>query len=121
MLVLWGSSNPCNPEDPSEIIFDPGPDYAYCNVDRNVRNHETNYLLPSRESPSMGITAFVVYTERPITEIMIRKLLIIPARTLASFTRRIEEVLCAPWQDILWLRFNFFRFLRIPISFNLRY
>ena len=103
MLMLWDSSNPCIPEDPPGIIFEPGPNYVYSSVDRNTRNHEMNHVLPFRESSSMGITAFVAYTEHPITKMMTRRVLVIPVRTLAGFARRIGEVAYVPWQD--WLHF----------------
>ena len=104
MLMLWDSSNPCKPKDPPGIMFEPGPDYVYSNVDRHTRNHEVNHALPFCESPSMGIAAFVAYAENHITRMMIRRLLIIPVKTLASFARRIgEDTTYVPWQD--WLHF----------------
>lgn len=86
-------------------MFEPGPDYVYSNVDRHTRNHEVNHALPFCESPSMGIAAFVAYAENHITRMMIRRLLIIPVKTLASFTHRIGEdtTTYIPWQD--WLHF----------------
>jgi hypothetical protein len=103
MLILWDSSNPFNPGDLHGVIFELGPNYVYSNVDRNTRNHETNHVLPFRESPSTGIIAFVAYTEHPITKAMTRKVLVIPVRILANFARRIGEVAYVPWQD--WLHF----------------
>lgn len=103
MLMLWDSSNPCNPVDPPGILFEPGPNYVYSNVDRNTRNHETNHVLPFRESLSMGITAFVAHTEHPVTKMVIRRVLIIPVKTLVGFARRIGEITYVPWQD--WLHF----------------
>ena len=102
-LMLWDSFHPRNPEDPPGIIFEPGPDYIYSSVDRNTHNHEMNHVLPFRENHSMGITAFVAYTEHPITKTMTRRVLVIPVRILTSFARRIREGAYVPWQD--WLHF----------------
>ena len=99
MLMLWDSSNPCNPEDLPGTIFERGPNYVYSNVDWNTRSHETNHVLPFREISSMGITAFVAYTQHPITKTMTRRLLTIPVKTLASSAHRIGEVVYVSWQD----------------------
>lgn len=50
MLMLWDSSNPCNPEDLPGIIFEPGQNYVYSHVDLRTHSHETNHVLPFRES-----------------------------------------------------------------------
>lgn len=100
MLMLWDSSDTHTPRDPPGLIFEPGPDYVYSSVDQSTSNHETNHALPFRGSPSTGIAGFVVYVDNPIAKMTIRRVLIVPVRTLVSFSRRIGTV---PWQD--WLHF----------------
>jgi len=97
--MLWNSSYSCNPEGLAGIVFEPGPIYVYSNVYRDARSHETNHVLPFRESHSMGITAFVAYTEQPVTKMMTKRVLTISVRTLVSFAHRIGEALYIPWQD----------------------
>jgi len=109
-LMLWDSSNPHNPKDPPGIIFEPGPNSIYSDVHRNARNHETNHVLPFRECPSMGIIALVAHTKHPITGTTIRRTLVIPVGTLASFARRIGEAAYVPWE--VWSRFA------VPIELN---
>jgi len=86
-------------QDPPGLIFEPGPDHVYSNVDRSVRNYETNHTLPFHECPSMGIVGFVARVGHPVTKLMIRKALILPVKTLASFARRIGTTSYVPWRE----------------------
>lgn len=97
MLMLWDSSKVHTSRDPPGMVFQLGPNYVDDDMGPAIRNHEMNHILPFRESPSMGVVGLVVY-KKP----MIRSVLIIPVRTLASFVPGTRATY-VPWQN--WLHF----------------
>ena len=97
--TLWDSAGTRNPQDLPGLVFELGPDYGLGNnEDRDT--HEMNHVLPFRESSSMSITGFMVYTKHSTVT---KKLLIIPVRNLISFACRMGTTTYVPWQD--WLHF----------------
>jgi hypothetical protein len=99
--TLWDSTGTHNPQVSSGLVFELGPDYILdINEDRDTHNHETNHTLPFRESDSMSITGFMVYTKHST---MTKQLLIFRVRDLVGFADKIGTVAHVPWQD--WLHF----------------
>jgi len=99
MLMLWDSSNDYNIQDSPGLMFDPGPNHRIEVIHRNHRNYGTSHDLPFRGSAPLGIAAFTTYgPTKTATQVMI-----IPVRTLVSFTHLIGKVEHVPWQD--WHQF----------------
>jgi hypothetical protein len=109
--ALWDSTSTLNPQVQPGLVFELGPDYSLkSNHDWDAHDHEMNHALPFRESPSMGITGFTVFTKHSTTA---KQLLIFQVRDIVSFAHRIGTIPYVPWQD--WLHFA--TPIELPLTF----